>query len=242
MLKLLLLLLLCSCFIFLKVVRYENEEGSGRGGIFDVEVIENKKRNEVEVGSIDGFVIFDDKCASWNAVSNTLFSHTKSSKKYSNNFAISSHPLSRDKVSRWKVIVMDVSDNVLLFVGIIGKNVVSDILCSFDDSTSCVWGSGNGYSSFWVNGERNMDREGGTWLSREDSGRRGTEGEGSVWTEGDEAVFSYSPVTGVLEMIRYNTTYLINTNTSTSFSSPSQPVYLQFWFNEVGTKLKIEMI
>ncbi len=85
--------------------------------------------------------------------------------------------------------VVNMPDNLMLFVGIIRKNKVSDIggVFSFDDSTSCVWGSGCGGSYVWVNGNQPVEGEGGSWKSRENSVRGGTGG-GSVWRKGEEAV------------------------------------------------------
>ncbi len=226
-----------------------------------MQIIDNEKKSiqaggtreefeaKAERGVFDEFVFLDDKCASWTTVTNTLISHTFSTKnKFGRNYAICSHPLSREKVSKWKVTVLNVSDSGGLFVGVIGKNKIIDIdgARSFWDCTSCVWGSYGQASDVWINGERNVEGEGDSWLRKEDSGNRRTAG-GSVWRKGDEAVFSYSPFTGLLEMTRFNTIHVINTSNFTSSSSSSSsfhspPVYLQFWFAKVGTELKVEML
>ncbi len=197
---------------------------------------------EVGVGRNDLFVFFDEKCASWNSDTKTLSYCITSTKQDGCNYAICSYHL-RDLICRWKVTVLDLPDNMSLYMGIIGTNNVRDIrdANSIAHCTSCMWGSGYGLSLIRVNGMNDVESGGGTWRSKEDSGRGGTNG-GSVWRKGDEAYFSYFPSSGQLEMKRYNTVYTINTRSTSFFSSlfSSRLVYPHFYFDKEGARLKIE--
>ncbi len=166
-----------------------------------------------------------------------LLCHTKSTLEDGANHAIGRRQLSVDKVSTWKVTIVNLASFAELYVGIVGKGGRASTYSQWNGS-SCSWGSVNNSSFVGVKNVINPEGEGGTWSTVEDSGREGATSSGSVWRSGDVATFTFDPQLQQLEMKRYGCTYLINT----VHLPPQEPVFMNFSFNNPSTEIIVELL